>query len=71
MARRMSMNYVEVADVISKVETSKALLVEIEGEDYWIPKSVIVDESEVYKDSQQGTLCIAEWYAKKAGLDGG
>lgn len=52
-----------------EAETEKAILVEIEGEKHWVPKSQIHDDSEVYsKESGGGTLIVSEWWAKKQGL---
>jgi hypothetical protein len=50
--------------------TEKALLVEIEGEEEWVPKSVVHDDSEIFDDSENsdGMLVVEEWWAKKAGL---
>jgi len=50
--------------------TEKALLVEIEGEEEWVPKSVIHDDSEVFDDDEnaEGMLVLEEWWAEKAGL---
>lgn len=50
-------------------ETDKAVLFEIEGEETWIPKSVIHEDSEVWKaDQSAGTLVVAGWWAEKNGL---
>lgn len=52
-------------------ETDKALLCRIKGEEHWIPKSQITDDSEVYTDQEdgnQGTLVLTEWIAKQKGL---
>jgi len=51
-------------------EGDQALLVEIDGEEYWIPKSQIHDDSEVFDDKKndRGTLVITEWIAEKKGL---
>jgi hypothetical protein len=50
--------------------TEKALLVEIEGEEEWVPKSVIHDDSEVFDDDEnaEGMLVLEEWWAEKSGL---
>jgi hypothetical protein len=57
----------EVEEV--KVETDKAILVEIEGEEYWVPKSQVDDASEVYsKEHGSGTLVVALWWAEQKGL---
>lgn len=49
-------------DAFAKAETSNALLVIIDGESYWIPKTQIHDDSEVYdmKDGIEGTLIIKQ-----------
>lgn len=51
-------------------EGDQALLVDIDGEEYWIPKSQIHDDSEVFDDKKndRGTLVITEWIAEKKGL---
>jgi hypothetical protein len=50
--------------------TAKALLVSVPdlGDDIWIPKSVIHDDSEVYDEGHEGELVLAEWWARKEGL---
>lgn len=51
-----------------KRETDKALLVRINGENVWVPKSVVGDESEVYAEGHEGTLVLRHWFADKEGL---
>lgn len=51
-------------------DSGKALLVEYEGEEVWIPKSQIDDDSEVWKEGQEGTLIIPYWLAEEKGLEG-
>lgn len=60
----------EFFDVTAKRVTDMALLVEIDGEEVWIPKSVIHDDSEVFDDSENstGTLIVKKWWAEKEGL---
>jgi len=36
--------------------------------DEWIARSVIHDDSEVYKEGTKGTLILPRWYANKLGL---
>lgn len=49
-------------------ETEKAILVEGgDGEETWIPKSQIDDDSEVYKKDTEGDLVISEFLAEKLG----
>jgi hypothetical protein len=60
---------VHLDDVEAKVETYKALLCAIEGEERWVPKSVIHDDSEVYSmKNNTGTLVVERWWAEKEGL---
>jgi len=58
----------EFEDVNCIKETEKALLVEIEGEEVWVPKSVVHDDSEVYAEDDQGTLVVKRWWAREKGL---
>jgi len=51
-------------------ETDKALLIYIEdiGDEVWVPKSVIHDDSEIWEAGQEaGELVVTEWFAHKAG----
>ena len=50
-------------------ETEKAIFVEasVFDEPVSIPKSVIHDESEVWKDGQTGDLVVKMWFAEKKG----
>jgi len=49
-------------------ETDAALLVEIDGKEWWIPKSQIDESSEVRAEDDEGTLVITEWIATEKGL---
>lgn len=52
-----------------KAETDRAILVEIEGEEVWVPKSAIEEESEVWSQKNgSGDLIVARWWAEKRGL---
>lgn len=59
----MEFTHVEAID-----DTDKALLCVIDGKKYWIPKSQIDEDSEVYKKGTDGTLIIPEWLATEKGL---
>ena len=51
-------------------ETEKALFVILhDGSSHWIPKSVVHDNSEVYKEGHSGKLVVKGWFAKKEHLD--
>jgi hypothetical protein len=58
---------IEITEPVKR-ETEKALLVEIGGEELWIPKSQIHDDSEVYREGDTGKLVITEWIAREKGL---
>ena len=59
---------VEIEDVTCTKETEKAILVEVQNEEFWIPKSLIADTSEVNCKGDEGTLVIPEWFAEKEGI---
>jgi hypothetical protein len=54
-------------NVICTCETPNAIKVRVEGtgKEFWVPKSVIDDESETYKDGTSGNLIVADWFAEK------
>jgi hypothetical protein len=54
-------------DVTVERETDKALLCVIAGEEHWVPKSQIADESEVFAENTRGTLVIKRWLAEQKG----
>jgi hypothetical protein len=50
-------------------ETASAIRVRLEdGRAQWIPKSVVSEDSEVWKHGDEGELVIAGWFALKEGL---
>lgn len=57
-------------NVICKRATERAILVEIDGEEHWIPQSHVHPDSEVYDDdaNAEGTLVISEWIAEQKNL---
>jgi len=44
-------------------ETAKSLKVKGTDGIFWVPKSVIHDDSEVYKTETSGDLVVEEWWA--------
>jgi hypothetical protein len=58
----------EFSGVECRAETDKAILCVIDGEEHWIPKSHVDDDSEVYAKGHEGTLIVTEWIAKQKGL---
>jgi len=67
MSRRATVTF---DNVIAKAMTTKALLCEIDGEQYWIPLSQIDDDSEVFdaKEHSEGKLIVTEWIAAEKNL---
>lgn len=61
-------NTVRIPDVEVVRATEDALLVLVEGEEVWIPKSQIDDDSEVWREGQEGALVIPEWLAEAKGI---
>jgi hypothetical protein len=53
--------------VVVLKETDKAILVTDETANWWVPKSVIHDNSEVWKTHQTGDLVVTERFAEKQG----
>ena len=54
--------------------TPKAVLLEVQGEDVWVPRSVIVDPKEgegMDRGDPAGEVEILSWFARKEGLDHG
>jgi len=64
----------DIPNVRVKRESDKALLVEAKKRDgfpmeFWVPKSVIDDDSEVFELGTYGKLIVADWWAVKEKLD--
>lgn len=55
-------------DVTYKVSTAKALLVEYEGEEYWLPVTQIVDFDFERRRGSVGSITISEWIAREKGI---
>lgn len=64
----MKAEKVEFKGVKCTNETEAAILVTIDGERHWIPKSHVDDDSEVYEKDTEGLLIISEWIATQKGL---
>jgi len=65
----MTDDTVTIEKVTVKQETAKAILVAIGADQFWVPKSVIHDDSEVYAAATDGDLVIARWWAEKEGIE--
>jgi hypothetical protein len=55
-------------DVRAINETDAAVLVEVEGQEVWFPKSHIGKDSEVKELGDTGTIEVTEWIAEQKGL---
>jgi len=62
-------DWVEIDDVACKIETEKAILVVVSGEEHWLPKMALSDESEVQGRGDKGILIIKEWLALERGIE--
>ena len=58
---------VAIENVHAIAGSAKAVLCIIEGEEHWIPKSQITDDSEVYERGHEGKLVITHWLAQQLG----
>ena len=63
-----STEVVEFENCFAETDTAKALLVRINGTPYWVPKSAIHEDSEVYEMNTSGRLIVQQWWAEKEGL---
>lgn len=62
---------VTIGDALVIRETEAAVLVRVEEEDFWIPKSQIDNASEVWsmKNAGPGDLVVPRWLAEKLGFE--
>ncbi len=47
-----------------------AVHVQVEGEEIWVPKSVLTDEGDIDEDSEkgdEGDIVVRTWWAEKEG----
>ena len=61
-------NKTRIDDVIAIRKTAKALVCEIDGDQYVVPDSQIDDDSSVVEEGDEGELVVNEWWASKEGL---
>ena len=47
--------------------TKAAILCVHKGREFWVPQSVVSDDSEVYKEGDEGKLVAQLWFAEKEG----
>lgn len=53
-------------ECVRKYETDNAVLIEIDGEDVWIPLSQV--ESMHFDSRSNGSIVVSDWIAKQKGL---
>jgi hypothetical protein len=68
MTRPGSREPYEVPNVHVRKDSKGALLCAIDDRLIWIPKSQVLDESEVWGEGDEGTLVIPEWLAIERGI---
>lgn len=56
------------AEVRCKAITKKAMLLENNGHQCWVPRSVLEDEGGIVSKKQTGSVLIEEWFADKENL---
>jgi len=59
--------YAEPVVCVGESTAALKLRVSGTGRTFWVPKSVVHDDSEVYKDGSSGKLVVQEWFAEKEG----
>ena len=74
MARDEDDEGVSFEDAVVEAATDKALLIKsaaVEKNGSWIPRSVVLDDSEISADAAKGdtgTITVKTWWAEKNGL---
>jgi hypothetical protein len=49
-------------------QTDRALKVRLDdGTEIWVPKSVVHDNSEIWKAEEKGDLTVKHWWARSSG----
>jgi hypothetical protein len=51
-------------------ETDAAFLLDIDGEEIWVPKSQVADARDYVKGDENVSMSITEWIARQKGLEG-
>ena len=68
MSRRDSRTEYETFDAECIAETAAAILVKIEEEQHWVPKSLLhPEDNEVAAKGDVGTLVVPLWFVEKEG----
>lgn len=62
-------NYVHLDDITIKRVTDKAMLIEWEEEEFWLPLSQVADADDYEAGDQHCNISITEWIAKEKGIE--
>lgn len=54
---------VSILEVQCLGESAKAILVAVNGDEHWIPKTQVHDDSDVFAKGHTGKLVISKWIA--------
>jgi len=60
-------NYVEF-EASCTAATDRALLLDLEGEEVWVPRSQVRNDSDIESAGDAGCVYITTWFAKKENL---
>jgi len=60
---------IEVEVELVVAETEKALLLKVDGEDSWVPRSVIGRDSDELEKGDSGMVFVPQWFIESNGLD--
>ena len=70
MSLRDSRTEYEEFDAECIAETAMSVLVKIDGDEYWIPKSLLhPEDNEITTMGDTGVLCVVKWFATKEGIE--
>ena len=60
----------DIEGVIAIKETAHAILIRRPtGAKHWIPKSLVHEDSEVWRDGDYGRLVVATWFVEREGIE--
>jgi hypothetical protein len=60
----------ELGEGLVLTVTEKAVLVQVEGEEIWVPKSILHEDSEIDEESEkddEGDVLVKTWWAEQEG----
>lgn len=59
---------IEDAKIIAATESAVLVEADCFDEPAWIPQSQVSEESEIWRNGEEGTITISHWIATKKGL---